>query len=168
MLPEGKKIIIEIFFLRRRTLNENRKQRTFGPAGSLVTAEMQFPQALDERGQIWAEQSGATKYFRRPAVCMMKLFVILTPPFLTFLWYKNFQLAWPKWYQSIRLGTSSEIENHFQDNRTNGVEVTNVFSKFLPKFPNFHRVRPFLRKFTEKTATAGELKFSGAIELGEI
>ena len=47
MLPEGKKIIIEIFFLRRRTLNENRKQRTFGPAGSLVTAEMQFPQALD-------------------------------------------------------------------------------------------------------------------------
>ena len=124
--------------------------------------------SLDERGQIWAEQSGATKYFRRPAVCMMKLFVILTPPFLTFLWYKNFQLAWPKWYQSIRLGTSSEIENHFQDNRTNGVEVTNVFSKFLPKFPNFHRVRQFLRKFTEKTATAGELKFSGAIELGEI
>ena len=99
---------------------------------------------------------------------MMKLFGILGTPGFTFLWYKNFQLACAKWYQSIRLGASSESENQFQNNRTSGLEITNVFSQILRKFQNFHRVRPFLTKLSEKTARGGHVKFAGAIELGEI
>ena len=99
---------------------------------------------------------------------MMKLFHINWGVVFTFLIYKNFQLACAKWYQSIRLGSNSEIENQFQNNRTSGLEITNVFSQILRKFQNFHRVRPFLTKLSEKTARGGHVKFAGAIELGEI
>ena len=93
----------------------------------------------------------------------MKLFHINWGVVFTFLIYKNFQLACAKWYQSIRLGANSESENQFRNNRTSGLEITNVFSQILCKFQNFHRVRPFLTKFTEKTSRAWELRFTGRI-----